>query len=122
MYRFFFKFFATVLTILIANLMTTALSDYMVTYKSTYKPFTFTLIGMTIIVVVFYPLFMMLEGWVKSISVKLMRSGKSVAGKFLGLSLTFVAAMFILIYFYARMWYHIDFFQILLHGKISSYL
>lgn len=122
MYRFFFKFFAMVLTILTANLLTTALSDYMVTYKSNYKPITFTLIGMVIIVVVFYPLFMKLEEWVKSISVKVMRSGKSVAGKFLGLWLTFVAAMIILVYFYARMWYHIDFIQIILHGNPGSYL
>jgi len=122
MYRFFFKFFATVLTILTANLLTTALSDYMVTYKSNYKPITFTLIGMVIIVVVFYPLFMKLEEWVKSISVKVMRSGKSVAGKFLGLSFTFVAAMIILVYFYARMWYHIDFIKIIFHGNLGSYL
>jgi len=94
----------------------------MVTYKSNYKPITFTLIGMVIIVVVFYPLFMKLEEWVKSISVKVMRSGKSVAGKFLGLSFTFVAAMIILVYFYARMWYHIDFIKIIFHGNLGSYL
>ena len=121
MYRFFFKFFAMVITILTANLLTTALSDYMVTYKSNYKPITFTLIGMVIIVVVFYPLFMKLEEWVKSISVKVMRSGKSMAGKFLGLSLTFVAAMLVLLYFYIRMWYHLDLIKIVFHGNLGSY-
>ena len=122
MYRFFFKFFAMVLTILTANLLTTALSDYMVTYKSSYKPITFTFIGMVIIVVVFYPLFVKLEEWVKWISIKVIRSGKSVAGKFLGLTLTFIAALIVLAYFYAKMWYRIDFVQIILHGNIGSYL
>jgi hypothetical protein len=122
MYRFFFKFFATILTILTANLLTTALSDYMVTYKNNYKPVVFTIIGMVIIVMVFYPLFMRLEEWIKSVSQKVMRSGKSVAGKFLGLSLTFIAAIMVLIYFYAKMWYHIDLFGILIHGNIGNYL
>jgi hypothetical protein len=57
MYRFFFRFVVTTLTILTANLLTTAISDYMITYKNHVKPLTFTLFAMGIIVVVFYPLF-----------------------------------------------------------------
>src|SRR5512133_2376086 len=117
MYRFFFRFFVTVLTILTANLLTTSLSDYMISYKNQYKPLMFSLLGMTIIVVVFYPLFMKMEEWAKTISVKVIRSGKSVGGKFLGLTLTFILAMIILLYFYAKMWYHIDLLQIILHGN-----
>ena len=122
MYRFFFRFVVTILTILTANLLTNAISDYMVSYKNHYKPLTFTLIGMAIIVVVFYPLFVKMERWVKGISVKVVKSGNSLAGKFLGLSLTFLGGLLILFYFYAKMWYHINFLQVLLHGKIGGYL
>ena len=69
MYRFFFRFTVTTLTILTANLLTTAISDYMVSFKNTTKPLAFTFIGMLIIVVVFYPLFMKLEKWIERISV-----------------------------------------------------
>jgi hypothetical protein len=122
MYRYFFRFAVTSITILTANLLTNAISNYMITYKNHYKPITFTLIGMGIIIVIFYPLFIKLEDWVKNISVKVVRSGNSFAGKYLGLPLTFLGCLMVLFYFYAKMWYHIDFFQALLHGNISGYI
>ena len=115
MYRYFFRFVVMTLTILTANLLNNALSDYMISYKNHYKPLVFILIGMAITVLVFYPLFIKLEGWVKNISVKAVRSGKSVAGKYLGLLITFMIGLLVLFYFYARIWYHIDFVQILIH-------
>jgi len=122
MYRYSFRFAVMTLTILTANLLTNAISNYMVSYKNHYKPFVFTLIGMTIIVVIFYPLFIKLEGWVKRVSVKAIKSGKSVGGKYLGLLFTFLTGLLVLFYFYAKMWYHIDFVKILFHGNIGGYL
>jgi hypothetical protein len=111
----------TTITILTANLLTTAISDYMVTYKNTARPLTFTLIGMAIIVIVFYPLFLKLEDWVTGFSVKLVKSGKSLAGKYLGLFLIFVVCLVILGYFYARMWYQIDIVRALFSGRIGDF-
>lgn len=122
MYRFFFRFVVTSLTILTANLLTNAISDYMITYKNHLRPFTFTLVAMAIIIVVFYPLFMKMNDWLQIISVKLIRSGSSLSGKYLGLSVTFLAGLTVLFYFYAKMWYHIDFFKVLFQGKIGGYL
>lgn len=120
MYRFLFRFVVTTVTILTASLLTTAISDYMISYKNAAKPLTFTLIGMAIIVVVFYPLFLKLEGWVTRFSVKLVKSGNSVAGKYLGLFFVFIVCLFILLYFYARMWYGIDIIRALLSGNIGG--
>jgi uncharacterized membrane protein len=89
----------------------------MVSYKNHYKPVVFTFLGMAITVVILYPLFVLLESWVKYISVKVIKSGKFVAGKFLGLLFTFMAALMMLTYFYAKMWYHINIFHVLLHGS-----
>jgi len=121
MYKFLFRFFVTSLTILTASLLTTAISDYMVSYKNSFKPLTFTLIGMGIIVVIFYPLFIKLEDWVTSISVKFIKKGKSMGGKYLGLFLTFFIGMIVLMYFYAKMWYHIDIFKALINGSFRGY-
>jgi uncharacterized membrane protein len=103
------------LTILTVNLITNALTNYMVSYKNHYRPVVFTFLGMAITVVILYPLFIKLESWVKDVSVKAVRSGKSVAGKYLGLLFTFLAALMVLFYFYAKMWYHIDFLKSLFH-------
>jgi hypothetical protein len=122
MYSIFFRFVVTTLTILTANLLTNAIGNYLVSYKNHLKPVTFTLIGMLIIIVVFYPLFIKLEGWLKSFSVRVIRSGNSVAGKYLGLSLTFFGGMLVLLYFYTKMWYHIDIVQIVLKGDLGRYI
>lgn len=122
MYRYLFRFVVTTITILTANLLTTSISDHMVSFRSSYKPVAFTFIGIVVIILVFYPLFMKLEDWVKTISVRLFRSGKSFAGKYVGIILTFIGSILILFYFYARMWYHIDFVKILLQGDIGNYM
>jgi len=118
MYRFLFRFAVTTLTILTANLITAAMGDYMITYKNHVKPLTFTLIAMTIIVIVFYPLFIKMEEWLKKLSVKVVKSGNSLAGKYIGLFFTFLLGLLILLYFYAKMWYHIDLLKILFSGNI----
>jgi hypothetical protein len=122
MYRYLFRFVVMTLSILTANLLTNAISGYLVTYRNQYKPFIFTLLGMAITVVVFYPLFIKLETWVRDISVKAVNSGRSVAGKYLGLLLTFLAGLIVLFFFYAKMWYHINLIQIILHGNIGGYI
>jgi hypothetical protein len=121
MYRYFFRFVVTTVTILAANLLTSAIGDFMVSYKNQYKPVVFTFLGMGITVVIFYPLFLKLDDWVKYISVKAIKSGKSMGGKYVGLFLMFLIAMLILFYFYAKMWYHIDFMKILMNGTLRNY-
>ena len=121
MYRYFFRFVVTTVTILTANLLTNIISDYMISYKNHVKPVTFTLLAMGIIVVVFYPLFTKMEAWVKGLSVRVIKSGKSLAGKYLGLTLAFLTALVFLCYFYAKMWYHIDLARALFNGNIGGY-
>jgi hypothetical protein len=115
MYRFFFRFVVITLTILTVNLITNAITNYMISYRDQYKPIAFTFLGMAITVVILYPLFIKLESWVKFISVTAIKSSKSVAGKFFGLLITFLIALLVLAYFYARVWYHINLFQVVIH-------
>lgn len=115
MYRYFFRFVVITLTILSVNLLTTAITEFMISYKNHYKPVTFTFLAMAITVVIFYPLFIKLESWVKIISVKAIKGGKSFAGKYLGLLFIFFAALLLLAYFYAKMWYHINLFSVIAH-------
>lgn len=115
MYRYFFRFVVITLTILTVNLLTAAISEYMISYKNHYKPVAFTFLAMAITVVIFYPLFTKLESWIKILSVKVVKGGKSVAGKYLGLLFTFFVALIILAYFYAKMWYNVNLFSLLVN-------
>lgn len=111
MYRYLFRFAVMSVTILTANLLTNSLSNYLVTFRNRMKPLSFTLIGMAVTVVIFYPLFAKLEGWVKDLSAGVIRTGKSVAGKYIGLAVAYLSCLAVLSYFYARMWYHINLLQ-----------
>jgi hypothetical protein len=122
MYRYSFRFVVMSITILTANLLTTALSNYLVTFRNQIRPMTFTLLGMAVIVVIFYPLFARLEQWVKGLSMKVVKKGKSMAGKYLGLIFSFLVCIMVLSYFYAKMWYHIDILKILVRGEIGRYV
>jgi hypothetical protein len=119
MYRFSFRFAVMTITILTANLITTAIGNYLVSYKNHMRPLSFTLAGMAVTVLIFYPLFAKLEEWVKSLSVKLVKKGKSLAGKYLGLVLAFIACICVLSYFYCKMWYHIDLWKVIISGQIG---
>ena len=110
------------ITILSANLLTTTLSNYLVTFRNHVRPLTFTLIGMAIVVLIFYPLFTKLEEWVKDLSLKVVKTGKSIAGNYLGLVLVFITCLVVLFWFYAKMWYHIDILHILVTGDIGRYI
>jgi hypothetical protein len=119
MYRYLFRFVVMTLTILTVNLISIAITGYLVSYKNHYRPIVFTFLGMAVIVVILYPFFLKLESWVKDVSLKIVRSGRSIAGKYFGLFSTFGAALLILCYLYGKLWYHINFFQVLLHGGIK---
>jgi hypothetical protein len=120
MYRRLFRFAVTALTILTANLLTVFIAELLISHRWEYKPLRFTLVSMAIITIVFYPLFLKMEEWLNNLSRKFIKAGHSYVGKFIGLILTFAAGLFILMFFYARMWYNINVFELLLNGRLFS--
>jgi phosphotransferase system glucose/maltose/N-acetylglucosamine-specific IIC component len=122
MYRRLFKFAVTTITILTVNLITSKISDYLIfyKYKTHIKTVTFTLLVMGIVVLIFYPLFTMMKDWLNSLSAYIIKSGKSIAGKYLGLLLMFLICLAILLYLYAKMWYNVDIIKIIFQGRLGS--
>jgi hypothetical protein len=120
MYRNLFKFVVTTITILTANLLTNYISGYLTGYKYQLRPIMFTLIAMGVITIIFYPLFTKLEEWVNLVSVKIVKSGKSFGGKYIGLIIIFLISLSILTYFYAKLWYKIDLLKALFNGTIGN--
>jgi len=121
MYSKLFKLVITTITILTVNLLTSYLTNYMISYKSHYKPLTYTMIEMGIMILIFYPLFIKMEDWLNILSAKIVRKGRSLAGKYLGLLLTFVVCLSVLFYLYAKLWYKLDVIKLLFSGNISHY-
>lgn len=120
MYRKLFNFSATMITLLTANLLTTFITDKMISYKWEIKPLKFTLITMALIAIVFYPLFMWLQQWIERFSRRFVKAGHSLAGKYLGLFIMFFAGLFILMCFYAKMLYGINVVKMVTGGTFLS--
>ena len=120
LYRKIFKFIVFTITILVANLISDFLSNYLVSFKNHYRPIPFTLMAMGIIVLIFYPAFEVLDHWIAKFSKSIIETGKSLAGKYFGLILAFVISVLILTYFYLQVWYDINIFDYLFMGKIKQ--
>jgi phosphotransferase system glucose/maltose/N-acetylglucosamine-specific IIC component len=119
-YRKVFRFMVFTLTILTANLLSDFLSNYLVSFKHRYPPVLFTLMAMTIIVIIFYPTIQILDHWIGKFSKNVVETGKSLAGKYMGLLLAFLIALLILTYCYLQVWYDINIFDYLFMGKIKQ--
>jgi hypothetical protein len=120
MYRKAFKFVVMTITILTANLLTGGIGDMLTKYKYQYKPLTYTLIAMAVITLILYPLYTYMEVWLTNLSTHLVKSGKSLGGRTIGLIIVFVLCIAILSYFYAKMWYDINLLKFLFNGEIQN--
>ena len=109
------KFMVLLLSILTANLITTIIDEYVLTYKHTFNPYLFTWIGMLIVVLIYYPLFTQIDKWSTKYSDKFIKVGKKITGKKTGILITFIVALLILYYFYGRLWFHINVIEIMFH-------
>lgn len=105
-YRHFFKFMVFVLGILTANLVTIWIDNYMLSYRFNYSPHVFTCIGMGVVLLIYYPLFMYLDKWTTKFGDHFLKAGKKFGGRKLGSFLAFIFGLLILFYFYGREWFN----------------
>jgi uncharacterized membrane protein len=103
-----FKVFVFVLAILTANICANYLDAYLSGYRNHYDPVLFTALGMGIIVLIFYPLFLFLDDLVENAAESFLLLGKRLIGRKLGMIAAFCAAFYGLYYLYARMWFGIN--------------
>ena len=101
------RFAATVITILVGTLI----SDYSVNLLSEKigKSYTGVALGMLATIVIFYPLFTILEKYIKHLSSKYIQKSKSITGnKIGGLMMGFTLAILILFMMFASVWYGLN--------------
>jgi len=101
-----FKFMVLILGILLANLLTIWIDQFMLSYKWQYAPHLFTWIGMGVVIVIYYPLFTHIDKWATKAGDKFLRAGKKMGGRRLGSVLAFLIALFVLYFFYGLEWFN----------------
>lgn len=105
-FRHLFKAFVLILTILSVNLLTAHLDNYLSDYRGQFDALTFTLLGMGVVVLIFYPLFAWMDQGVDRISREFLTLGKRLIGRKLGMILAFLAGFYGLFYLYGELWFH----------------
>jgi len=111
MYKRFFKFMVLILGILLANLITMWIDNYMLTYKLKFPPHIFTWLGMAVIIIIYYPLFTYIDKWATKSGEKFVKAGKKVIGREIGAIIAFIAALFVLYYLYGMEWFNTNVFS-----------
>lgn len=104
-FRRLFKVFVFVLSILAVNLLTAHLDNHLVAYRGQYDALTFTLLGMGVIVLIFYPLMAWMDGGVERVSQAFLGFGKRLIGRKLGMILAFLVGFYGLLYCYGELWF-----------------
>lgn len=105
-YRNIFRFMVLILGILLANLLTMWIDQFMLSYKWRYASHASTLIGMGIVVVIYYPLFTRIDKWATKIGDRFLKAGKKMLGREIGSFFAFLAALLVLFYLYGREWFN----------------
>ncbi len=95
-------------TVLIVNLVEEAFEDYLAQIAHNYNPYIFTAVGMILMFISLYFLFILMEKWVNSFLEKTLKAGKDIIGKKVGIFLIFFIILFVIFWFYAKMWFNID--------------
>ncbi len=103
-----FSFCVLVITVLIVNLLTGYITDYLMNYRGVTNPLKFTAIGMIVLVLILYPAFKFLDSLVTAMAKKMMSKGHHMFGKILGTIFIFAIILFVLYCVYAHQWFGIN--------------
>ncbi|RPH33550.1 MAG: hypothetical protein EHM93_04510 [Bacteroidales bacterium] len=108
-----FNFFVLAITILLVNLLTTFIADYLMKYRGQTDFLKFTAIGMGVIVLVFYPAFEYMNGIVEKFTTKFLKKGNNLFGRTIGIYITFLVMLFILYCVYAHIWFNVNVIKVI---------
>jgi hypothetical protein len=103
------KYLILVITILVAELLSSVVLNYVHFSKNAHRPYYSTALGMLITVIVYTPLLSLMQAIIESMAATYVKKTKKVAGGSIqGVLLASCLAIGILYCFYLYVWYKID--------------
>jgi hypothetical protein len=104
-FRRLFKAFVFALTILSVHLLGAYLDQHLIAYRGQFDALTFTLLGMGVILLLFYPLFTWLDAGTEYLAGEFLGLGGRMIGRKAGMILAFLAGFYGLFYLYGQLWF-----------------
>ena len=100
-------------SVLAANLLSNLFTSFVLARMRTeFTPAAATALAMLILVAVLLPLYSYLDTWTTALSRFLLRAGKQMLGRIVGLAVVFLAILMLLYYGYARLWFGINIYEV----------
>ena len=114
------KFMVLTLSILMATLVANNIDNFIQShYKQKFSPHTFTLIGMGLVLLIYYPLFTWLDKWASSFANTFLKAGKQFGGSVTGSFLAFLLGLLVLYYFYGQLWFDKNVYASIYHAIVA---
>jgi hypothetical protein len=108
------KFFVFILTIFIAEIISTIAKNYLNIHTGYRDPYKLTAVQMGIIVVIYYPIFTLLSGLSELISKHFFKKTKgAITGGIPGLIIAFLIGLTICYGIFLKLWHHINIVEVL---------
>ncbi|ABG58307.1 hypothetical protein [Cytophaga hutchinsonii] len=108
------KFFVFVLTLFIAEIVSTIAKNYLNIHTGYRDPYKLTAIQMGIIIVIYYPVFTLISSVAEIISTHFVKKTKSATiGGMPGLIIAFIIGLLICYAIFLNQWHHINVLKVL---------
>lgn len=108
------KFMILLISLLTANLLTIYIDSFFLSYKKEFNKHTFTILGMIVVALIYYPLFSKIDRWTNKFSASFLKIGQKLYGKKTGIYLIFIIAIAILYYLYGKLWFDVNMYDVLI--------
>jgi len=102
------------ISLLSVNLFTIYIDEFFLSYKRDFNKHAFTIIGMLVVVLIYYPLFAKIDRWTTKFSTTFLKAGQKLYGKKTGVYIVFIVAMLVLYFLYGKLWFGVNVYEMLL--------
>lgn len=96
------------ISVLVINLLTGRITDYIIHYKIELNPFKFTAIAMLTLVFILVPAYKYMGSRIEILVAHVLVKGSNSFGKTIGLFLSFAIIFSVLFAIYLHQWFHIN--------------
>src|ERR1035437_7560362 len=108
MFKKIFSIMVLMISVLLVNLLTGFITNYIVHYKIDLNPYKFTVIAMVALVFILVPSYRYMSSRIEILVARVLLSGANSFGKTFGLLLSFAIVFSVLFVIYLHQWFHIN--------------
>lgn len=109
------------ITVLLVNLSTGFITNYIIHYPTNINPLKYTAIAMIALSFILVPSYRYMSGRIEILVARILVSGSNSFGKTIGLLISFTFIFSILFAIYLHLWFHINLLEAVKNQSVFNY-